>query len=95
MEYKLEFREAAQKDLFRAYKFYEKQQIGLGEKFISEVEFGLKFVKRNPEAFPEKKKGFREFILKTFPYILIYRLDKQEVTIFAIFHTSLNPSKKP
>ncbi len=95
MEYKSKFREAARRDLLQAYRWYEKQQKGLGEKFLSEVESGLEYLKRNPKAFPEKKKGFREFIFKTFPYILIFRVDKQEVTVFAIFHTSLNPAKKP
>lgn len=48
MEYKIEFREGAQKDLLQAYSWYEKQQKGLGDKFISEVEFGVQYLRKNP-----------------------------------------------
>ncbi len=57
----------AKKEISDTIVWYEKQQEGLGGKFISEIEAGLKYLKQNPKAFPGKKKGFREFNLKKFP----------------------------
>ena len=95
MMYNTEFREEAQRDLIEAYRWYEKKQNGLGGKLILEVEAGLNHLKQNPKAFEEKKKGFREFNLKTFPYVMIFRLKKQNVIVYAVFHTRRNPNKKP
>ena len=95
MDFEIEFRKEAQKDLMAAYLWYEERQIGLGEKFILEVEASVDFLKLNPEAFPQKKKGFREYNLKTFPYLMIYILKEKRVSILAVFHTRLNPNRKP
>ena len=95
MNYKVKFREEAQRDLFKAYSWYEDQKKGLGDEFTSEVENTTEYLKTNPEAYQLKRKGFREIGLKKFPYVLIYRLTGTLVLIFAIFHTHLNPNKKP
>lgn len=95
MEFEVELGKKAQRDLLYAYLWYEKRKIGLGEKFIQEVEAGVEYLKQNPEAFPEKKKGFREFNLKAFPYLMIYILKDNKVHILAIFHTRLDPNRKP
>ena len=95
MVFELEFREEAKKDLKIAFSWYEKKQKGLGIKFFLEVEEGVKYLKKNPEAFPQKKNGFRQFPLKNFPFLIIYILEDRKVAIFSIFHTRLNPNKKP
>ncbi|NJW52069.1 type II toxin-antitoxin system RelE/ParE family toxin [Salinimicrobium oceani] len=95
MASEVDFRKEAQKDLIEAYLWYEKKQKGLGERFVREVENGVKFIRQNPEAFPRKKNGFREFPLKIFPYLMIYVLAQKKITILAIFNTRLNPDKKP
>lgn len=95
MVFEVRFREEAQQDLTKAYRWYEDQKRGLGKNFISEVEAAAKYLSRNPEAFPEKKGIFRELNLTTFPYLMIYTVEGQVVTVFAIFNTYLNPQKKP
>lgn len=95
MEFKINIREEAVQDLVKGYLWYEEQKKGLGEKFVSEIESSLRYLRRNPEAFPKKRKSLRELSLKTFPYLIIYSVENTLVTVLAIFHSHLNPNKKP
>ena len=95
MAYRLKLREGARKDLFQAFGWYERQKPGLGTELISEIEAAFALLIKTPEAFPKKKKHLREYNLKIFPYVIIYMIQKNEVIVFAIFHTHLNPNKKP
>lgn len=95
MEFKINIREEAVQDLVKGYLWYEEQKKGLGENFVSEVESSLKHLRRNPEAFPKKRKSLRELSLKIFPYLIIYSVENSLVTVMAIFNSHLNPNKKP
>ena len=95
MDFEINIREEAVQDLNKGYSWYENQQKDLGKKFLSEVESSLKFLRKNPEAFPKKRKSLRELTLKTFPYLIIYSVEESSVTILAIFNSFLNPNKKP
>lgn len=95
MDYKIEIRDKALEDLIKSYLWYEDKKPGLDKNLVSEVEASLKYLKKNPLAFPKKKNSFREFNLKKFPYLLIFTVEDTVVTVFAIFHTYLNPNKKP
>ena len=68
---------------------------GLGKNFVSEVESSLKYLRKNPEAFPKKRKSLRELNISTFPYLIIYTVESSLVTVLAIFNSHLNPDKKP
>ena len=39
-------------------------------------------------------KNYRQIILKTFPYVVVYEIVEEAVVVFAVFHTSQNPIKK-
>lgn len=95
MEFKINIREEAVQDLIKGYLWYEEQKKGLGENFVSEVESSLRYLRRNPEAFPKKRKSLREVNLKTFPYLIIYSVEDSLLTVVANFHSHLNPNKKP
>lgn len=68
---------------------------GVKKFFQKTLQFWNKIPNDYPEVFPKKNKGFREFNLKSFPYIMIYILNIREATVFAVFHTQLDPTKKP
>ncbi len=62
----------------------------------SEIYNRIKDLERHPERYPERKQFFREAKIKTFPYLVIYRIDEEEkvILISSIFHTSRNPETK-
>jgi plasmid stabilization system protein ParE len=92
--YKLFFTELAEGEYIEAFKYYEEQQEGLGEKFEFEIENIIKYLLTNPFIFQRKFKHYREAPLKKFPYFIVYEIYGKSIIINSIFHTSRNPKKK-
>lgn len=77
-----------------AYDWYELQQLGLGSTFMDELESCYNRLEAWPNAYSKINKNFRQIILKTFPYVLVFEIIKHDVIIYAVFHTSRSPRKK-
>jgi len=97
MNYSCQFHHLAQKDYDEAYQWYELRKNGLGERFIKEVRNTIDQITVQPETFGSRaNKKFREATVDFFPYVIVYRIDKQSRVIFvvSIHHTRKNPRKK-
>jgi toxin ParE1/3/4 len=77
-----------------AYEWYEEQQTGLGDLFLRELERCYDKLESGPALYNKIKKNFRQIILKTFPYVVVFEIDNNDVVIYAVFHTSRNSRKK-
>jgi|SRR4051794_4952388 plasmid stabilization system protein ParE len=86
----------ARNELLETWIWYEERQAGLGDRFKNEVYKRIHEIEQHPERYPERKKSYRETMIKTFPYLIIYRIDKKEklVIVSSIFHGKRNPKKK-
>jgi plasmid stabilization system protein ParE len=88
--------QTASTDLQEAYDWYEEQSVGLGDRFIREVDSYLDLISENPYQFAIQFSGKYHFaLLKHFPFRIVYRIDKVEKSIFvsAVFHTSRDPKR--
>lgn len=96
MMYQIEFLRKSRLELLAAWEWYEDKQPGLGDKFKHQVDLRINEIERNPKRYPERKKNYRECIVKGFPYLIIYRVQVREkkIAIISIFHTSRSPKKK-
>ncbi|MBU0696627.1 MAG: type II toxin-antitoxin system RelE/ParE family toxin [Bacteroidetes bacterium] len=96
MDYFFQFTPKAKKEFIDAYDFYEEQIFGLGDKFRREVYYFVSLIIKNPLSYPLKSKKLREVVLKKFPFIIIYRIEDTNSTIYvsSIFHTKRNPKLK-
>ena len=83
----------AKTDLSDASKWYEKQQKGLGKRFLNEMKEAFDVICENPIGFQVYYDDYRIYFTKIFPYSIHYQyiVDKNEIHIKAVFHTSLNP----
>ncbi len=77
-----------------AYDWYEEQQSGLGDLFLSELDRGLDKLETWPLSYAKIKKDYRQLILQTFPYAIVFEILDTDVIVYAVFHTSRNPRKK-
>jgi hypothetical protein len=93
-KYSLSIHEQAILEARESYAFYEEQQKGLGERFLSEIEKGIYAIQHYPRHYRIIKKGFRQYQLSTFPFVLVYILHNEEVLVQCVFHTSRNPKDK-
>jgi toxin ParE1/3/4 len=69
-----------------AIDYYNTQQIGLGEKFIKEIDQYSEIIKKYPQSFAIYTANTRKAVLSTFPYNIIYSIQEDEVVIFAVAH---------
>ena len=82
----------AKTDLSDASKWYEKQQKGLGKRFLNEMKVAFDIICRNPQSFQIRYDNNRIYFTKMFPYSIHYQYmaDNNEVHIKAVFHTARN-----
>jgi plasmid stabilization system protein ParE len=89
MAYSLSVSTAAENDLLEAYLWYEQQQLGLGSKFLEQVEKSYYSLLLNPEAFEIRyKKRVGAIPVRKFPYLVFYVLEDQHVKIISVFNTN-------
>jgi mRNA-degrading endonuclease RelE of RelBE toxin-antitoxin system len=97
MSYRYIFHSDIEKDYADAYNWYEKQKVGLGERFLTAVRKKLDQIAENPKAYGERsKKGYREANVDVFPFQIIYKIYPKTKILFinAIHHHKKDPRKK-
>ena len=94
MSFKLIIKDGAQLEIIEAFLYYEEKQEGLGESFLDHLDSYFKWIKDYPFHFSEKRKPYREAVIKRFPYLIIYEVFENEVIVYSVFNTWQNPSKK-
>jgi toxin ParE1/3/4 len=92
VSYSLLVRGQAKRDLRQAAKWYEKRLIGLGREFVSEVETVIARIEENPLLYQPIHRDVRRAVVRRFPYGVFYRIDQDEVIVFAIVHLNRDVS---
>ncbi len=90
------FSSFASKEIDESFTWYESQSVGLGDRFIHIVDKAFALISENPIAFPKKKRNYRDMVIDTFPYIIVYEHNsiKSIIYVLHVFHTSRNPKHK-
>ncbi len=91
MKYSILIRPEAENDMKEIFTWYENKRDGLGYDFLLQVESGIKFIERNPEICQIEYKGTRKYIIRRFPYKIIYLVEKERIIVLAIIHFKRNP----
>lgn len=75
---------------------WEDRQYGLGDRFVQEIIANIQTIEQYPERQPTKYKMYRESRMNSFPFLIIYRINKKKriIRIVSVFHTSRNPKRK-
>ncbi len=83
-------------ELINSWEWYEKKQIGLGDRFREEVGHTIQYILDHPYYFQLKHKNYREATTRIFPFLLVYVIneDKNLVLITAIFIVAETHYKK-
>ena len=73
MAYKLEIREKVRTGTLNGFLWKRKKE-GFGSRFVDEVEKMIGYITKFPLHFQVRYKDYREAVLKTFPYVVIYQM---------------------
>ncbi len=89
MPYKLIIKEEARQDIQHAYSYYEEQQKGLGERFLTMVQKRLMTLSEHPQyySYIDKKQILRDITIENFPFVAVFEISGNEVTVYAICST--------
>ena len=88
---KYEFHPDAQQELYQVALRYESEVPGLGRQFGEEVERVVQLLLENPELGAVLDSDLRHFILRRFPFSVVYAVATNLVYVVAVAHSSRKP----
>ena len=88
-----QFHPAAEAEHLETVAYYETQQSGLGESYLSEFESVLERVCEAPNNYPiEREPDIRRVRFGRFPFTVLYRESEGTVQVLAVAHHHRRPS---
>ena len=79
-------------DIGNGYDWYQERQIGLGLKFIEEVDVAFNRIVENPVSYQEVALGIRRAVVHTYPYLVFFTFDSEAVYILAVLPAAQDPA---
>ena len=86
-------RRAAEKEFGDAIAWYEAGRAGLGREFRAAIEEYFQRIAGNPEWFPAVRGEVRRAVVRRFPFVIHFLIEKERLVILSIFHTSRQPEQ--
>ena len=86
------FRPEAQADLLQTRDWYDQQQVGLGEAFSVAVHEAIMRIEAMPQMYAMVFRDIRRGKLRTFPYLIYYRILSTRIEVIAVLHGSRDPT---
>jgi len=88
---KIVYHPEAFEELIEASRYYESCSSGLGSRFLDTIENSLEVIKSNPQLFCTDELGRRKYVVKKFPYLIIFRIKEDCIYILAVAHGRRKP----
>ena len=81
----------AQDDIKAGYDWYELQQAGRGDEFLTELQTRLGEITQTPALFGLVSRKVRAAPLPHSRYIVYYRIETNQIVVTAVLHARANP----
>jgi plasmid stabilization system protein ParE len=81
----------AREEVVEAFEWYLERSQAAAESFLSEVDHSLALIAETPEVWPEFESGTRRYLLRRYPFALIYRSRGGLIEIVAFAHQRRKP----
>lgn len=89
--YEIVVHESAEEDLNAAAVFYESRETDLGKEFLEELSQGFHRITENPFSHSIHFDEYRRYLMGRFPYGVVYRIEGQQILVFAVAHLRRRP----
>ncbi|PHQ33029.1 type II toxin-antitoxin system RelE/ParE family toxin [Rhodopirellula bahusiensis] len=84
--------EGAERDYSESLAWYAKRSTGVAEDFDIELDRAFSLIDAEPTRYPKCDARHRFFLLRRFPFRVIYRIERDAVVVVAVAHGSRVPS---
>lgn len=88
---RLTYHPEAEAELAAAARFYERKVPGLGTRFRGEVDAAVPRILETPDRWRVLEHGIRRFLMRRFPYSILYRIEGEVVRILVVKHHRRHP----
>lgn len=88
-------RARAERDIQKAFEWYESEQPGLGGEFLASLRECLETIRNSPEVCAVVCGQVRRGVVSRFPYVVFYVAQPARVSVLAVLHQSRNPATWP
>jgi len=78
----------AQLDYRDALEWYAERSLQAATAFETSIDIGLKRIVATPDSSPYCDDQHRSYILRTFPFSIVYRVQTDAIVVVAIAHSS-------
>jgi len=89
--YILKFHPDVERDLQKAYSWYEEKLTDLGDDFLQIFYSSIELITENPLQFPKKYRNYHRCLLRKFPYSVYYIIKDDLIIVMGVFHHSRDP----
>ncbi|MGC3972720.1 MAG: type II toxin-antitoxin system RelE/ParE family toxin [Pirellulales bacterium] len=79
-------------EIVAAEHWYADQSLEAAVGFVADVRRGLEQIAAHPESWPRHDERHRAYSLDNFPYVLVYRVNADQILIVAVAHNSRRPN---
>jgi plasmid stabilization system protein ParE len=86
-------RRVAEKEFDDSIAYYENERKGLGEEFRATVEAYFQHIADNPEWFTKVRGEVRRAVVRRFPFVIHFLIEKKRIVVLSVFHTSRDPEQ--
>ncbi|HSS51908.1 MAG TPA: type II toxin-antitoxin system RelE/ParE family toxin [Thermoanaerobaculia bacterium] len=91
---KLRLRSVAEADAAEAIRWYAEQKPDLASRFFEALSSTLRSIEQNPNLYPVVDgKTRRALFPKPFPYMVLYRIEGNMISVFAVLHQARDPAR--
>jgi hypothetical protein len=87
----LRFHPEAEEEYLASLSWYGERSPIAATKFESVVEDALKTIGKAPQRWPIYFDNFRKYVLRQFPFSIIYQDFPSEIVVFAVAHAGRRP----
>jgi len=88
---KLIFSAAAEGDYIESLTWYAERSVDAANDFDAEFDRALALIASDPERFPLCDVRHRYFLLRRFPFRILYRMIHDDVVVIAVAHSARSP----
>ncbi len=87
----VEFHPAASREKDDAFNWYDERSRQTAEAFAAALENARTSIQASPESWAEYLHGTRRYLLRRFPYVIVYRVSDRRIEILAVAHGRREP----
>ena len=87
----LEYLDEALVEAEAAARWYSRRSLSAAAGFADEIDAAVAAIERSPEAWPAFVHGTRRYLLRRYPFSVIYSIERDRILIVAIAHGRRRP----